>query len=149
MKHTMIISIVIAALLFGIGGFIGGMKYQQSKRSSFAGQFGNGAQGGRFGGPNGGGNRQGIRPVAGIIAKSDETSITVKLQDGTSRVVLISDKTTVNKSAQTTIADLVTGEQVAVFGTENSDGSVTAQNIQLGAMFRGSMTGTPSSTPVQ
>jgi len=44
---------------------------------------------------------------------------------------LVSGQTSISKAEQATIADLKIGEKVAVFGPENSDGSVTASNIQL------------------
>lgn len=132
MKNTVIT--VILVLVVGAGGFFGGMKYQQGKRPDFARQFGQG-QGVRAG--QGQGNRQGFRPVNGEIISSDDKSITVKLQDGSSKIVLFSDKTTINKAAEATKDDLKSGEKVAVFGTENSDGSVTAQSIQLNPILRG------------
>lgn len=61
----------------------------------------------------------------------DDKSITVKLQDGSSKIVLLSNTTAYNKSATGAKSDLKTGEKVAVFGTENSDGSVTARDVQL------------------
>lgn len=70
-------------------------------------------------------------PTAGEIIGADEKSITVKLQDGSSKIVLLSEKTQINKAEKATKEDLKKGEKVAVFGTENPDGSVTAQNIQL------------------
>jgi hypothetical protein len=75
--------------------------------------------------------------VNGEIIAADEKSITVKLQDGSSKIVLLSDKTEINKTASTTKEDLKVGEKVAAFGTENSDGSVTAQSVQLNPRFRG------------
>lgn len=82
----------------------------------------------------------GFRPVSGEIISSDSKSITVKLQDGSSKIVLLTDKTTVSKSAEANVADLKTGEKVAAFGQENSDGSVTAQSIQLNPILRGTIT---------
>jgi len=124
--------IAILVVLVGGGAFFAGMKYQQSKQPAFLRQTG-GVQGQRTGT---GENRMGFRPVNGEIISSDEKSITVKLQDGSSKIVLFSDSTEINKAAEATKEDLKTGEKVAVFGTENSDGSVTAQNIQLNPEFR-------------
>lgn len=50
--------------------------------------------------------------------------------------MLISVKTAINKAAEVSIKELKTGEKVGVFGTENSDGSVMAHNIQLDPNFR-------------
>src|SRR3989338_1422675 len=132
MKNNMIVIIVVVALLVGAGGFFAGMKYQQSK--SPAGRFGNlqGNRNGQFQQRN-----QGFRPVNGEIISSDDKSITVKLQDGSSKIVLLTDTTSINKSSEGSKSDLKTGEKVAVFGTENSDGSITAQNIQLNPLSRG------------
>lgn len=137
----MVIIIVVVALAVGAGGFFAGMKYQQSKGP--AGRFGNfqGARNGNFGQRG-----QGFRPVNGEIISSDDKSITVKLQDGSSKIVLITDTTSINKSSEGSKSDLKTGEKVAVFGTENSDGSVTAQNIQLNPILRNFM-GSPSASP--
>ena len=133
-KKSILVTLILVVLV-GAGAFYGGMKYQQSKRQSFNRQFGNmpgqAGQAGRTGG-----NRAGFRPVNGEIIGSDDKSITVKLQDGSSKIVLFSDKTTINKAADATKDDLKTGEKVAVFGTENSDGSVTAQSIQLNPIQR-------------
>ena len=43
----------------------------------------------------------------------------------------------INKAAAATKADLTVGQRVAVFGTTNTDGSVTAANVQLNPMMRG------------
>lgn len=132
MKNNTIITVLLI-VIFAAGAFFGGMKYQQSKQPAFTRQFG-GGQGIRNG--QGQGTRQGFRPVNGEIISSDEKSITVKMQDGSSRIVLFSDKTEINKAASGTNEDLKVGEKVSVFGTDNTDGSVTAQNIQLNPQFR-------------
>lgn len=137
----MIIIIVVVALIVGAGGFFAGMKYQQSKSPT-----------GRFGNPQGNRNgqfqqrNQGFRPVNGEILSQDDKSITVKLQDGSSKIVFLTDTTSFSKSAEGSKSDLKTGEKVAVFGTDNSDGSVIAQNVQLNPQLRGFM-GSPSASP--
>lgn len=124
--------IAVLVVIVGAGAFFAGMKYQQSKQPAFLRQMGD-VQGQRTGT---GGNRMGFRPVNGEIISSDDKSITVKLQDSSSKIVLLSDNTEINKAAEATKEDLKVGEKVAVFGQENSDGSVTAQNIQLNPQFR-------------
>ena len=124
MKNNYLITVILI-LVFAIIGFFAGMKYQESKQPAFLRQFAE--QGGvRTGQRQLQGNRQGFRPVNGEIINSDDKSITVKLQDGSSKIVLFSDKTTINKAEQATKNDLKTGEKVMVVGQENSDGSDTA-----------------------
>ena len=143
MKKQLPVFLVIA-ILFAGGGFFGGMKYQQKRGlQNIRQQFGNGQfQRGNgsaniSGQPRQAGNRMGGRSVAGEILSQDEKSLTVKLPDGSSKIVLFSESTTVNKATEGTKDDLKVGEQVVVFGTENTDGSVTAQNIQLNPALRG------------
>ncbi len=142
MKNANILAVVLLVVGLAVG-FFGGMQYQKTQRSSLGltpGQVGN-QSGRRFNGQNGNN-----RPVAGEIISADDKSITVKLQDGSSKIVLVSDSTQINKATSATKSDLKTGERVAVFGTQNSDGSVTAQNIQLNPQSRGGF-GSPSATP--
>jgi flagellar basal body-associated protein FliL len=139
MKTNNIIIIVVLLVIVAAGGFFTGMKYQQNQQPAFGRNFG-GAQAGRTGGTN----RNNFRPVSGDILSADDKSITVKLQDGSSKIVLISASTTINKAAQGTLSDLKVGERVAVVGQDNTDGSVTAQSVQLNPTFRGG----PDQTPI-
>jgi len=132
MKKNLVVTIIIAVLVGG-AGFFAGMKYQQGKQRNLARQFF-----GQIGGRQGAGaNRLGFRPVNGEIIDADEKSITVKLQDGSSKIVIVSETTQINKAEQASKQDLKVGEKVAVFGSENSDGSITAQNIQINPLLRG------------
>lgn len=135
MKNNIVLISIIVAFVFGAGGFLGGMKYQQTKRGNVVIRGGNG-QMMRFSGQNSQGVRQNFRPVAGEISAADDSSITVKLADGSSKIILLSESTTVNKATEGSKEDLTIGARVSVFGTENADGSITAQNIQLGALNR-------------
>lgn len=139
----------LVAVLFAAVGFYAGQQYQLGKTS-------NGFAGGMMG-RNGGGytqqgsnrtgmsGRSGMRPVSGEIISSDEKSVTVKLMDGSSKIILLSDNTGINKADSATKSDFKVGEKVSIFGTVNSDGSVTATNIQIGALVRGMIT--PSASP--
>ncbi len=138
MKNANIIA--IALLVVGLGiGFFGGMQYQKGQGEKIGSSQGN-QQGRRFAGQNGVN-----RSVAGEIISLDASSITVKLTDGCSKIVLLSGQTQLNKAEVVLKSDLKVGERIAVFGFANSDGSVTAQNIQLNPQTRGG--GTPSASP--
>lgn len=132
MKKNIAIIVSIISLVLGFGGGYLFKNYQAGKmRQNFNDQFpdrlrntqglqnGQGPQGG-FGGM-----------VMGEIVSQDEKSLTVKIQDGSSKLVILGDSTTYSKTDKIEKAELSTGNQVRVFGTTNSDGSVTAQNIQL------------------
>lgn len=141
-NNTLLVAIV--TLIIGVGvGFFVGLKYQENKKPTFENRFG--ARQGSMGinGQITGGSRMGNRQTIGEIIKQDDKSITVKLQDGSTKIVLLSTKTSINKASQASVDDLKVGEKVAVFGIGNSDGSLTAQNIQLNPIFRGPTGGQP------
>ncbi len=146
MKNTNVI-VSIICILVGLGaGFFGGIQYRNYQLNQARANFGGGN--GNFqrftGTGRGGGARGGA--VQGSILSMDASSITVKLADGSSKIVVLSGSTTYSNTASATQADLKTGSNVAVFGTPNSDGSVTATNVQLNPMmFRPQ--GSPSTTP--
>ncbi len=148
-KNNSIIITVVLVLAVGASAFFGGMKYQQSKAPSFTsfnGQGGARMQGGQGRGTQGGGNRAngGFRPILGEIVSSDDKSITVKLQDGSSKIVILSTSTNINKASTAAKTDLTTGQTVSVFGQANQDGSVTAQNIQLNPIIRNNPSVSPA-----
>ena len=138
MKNNAILIALVTLLIGGAIGFFGGTQYQKSQRTSL-GQFGNnqfatrsgsGAFGAGRGGRNGGG-------VIGDILSIDQNSITVKLPDGSSKIVLLTSATSINKATVATASDLSVGTRVAAFGTTNTDGSVTASNVQINPVGRG------------
>ncbi len=123
---TIILGIVLIILALG-GGFYAGMKYQSQKISSnFAGVAGNGTIRQRFGGLG-----QNFRPIRGEVLGMDKNTLTVKLSDGSTKVVVLSSATVFFKSSTASSSDVKTGDTVNVVGSQNSDGSVTAQDIQI------------------
>jgi len=147
MKNINIPVTILLIAVFTAAGFFGGTKYQQSKTFSQRGQFGDRMV------PSGANNngqvnraRLGGGQIVGDISSQDEKTITVKLQDGSSKIILLSEKTSINKASEGLVSDLKIGEKVAVFGITNTDGSVTAQNIQLNPIVRNPNT-TPSVQP--
>lgn len=141
-NKSLVIGIIVVAV--GAGGFFGGMQYQKLKAPSFA-ERGSGNVRGQFtqGGDHQPGQDDGFRgrfsgqgrPVFGEVIAKDSESITVKIEDGGSKIVFISDTTIVAKTDEGSLDDLTEGVQVLVFGSENEDGSVTAENIQLNPEF--------------
>jgi hypothetical protein len=126
---------VVAALIIAGGSFYGGTVYANSKTPA-RGNFQAGMQSGSARPIGQGGMGTGMRTVgggftAGEIISKDATSITVKLPDGGSKIVFFSGSTVVSKSASGTTNDLTVGAQITVTGTTNSDGSVTAQSVQM------------------
>lgn len=138
-SKNMIIAVLLIVLALG-GGFFAGMQYQKSKVTVLAGANG---QFRRFGGNGAAG--QNFRPVRGQVLSIDDTGMTVKMTDGSSKIVVVSGSTTFVKSATAAKTDIKSGDTVMVIGTQNSDGSVTAQDVQINppAIGRGQ---TPSGT---
>lgn len=145
MKNKNLVTILIVAVVVGAAGFLGGMQYQKSQSPSIEAMMatGNGSGGQRMmirNGQSGMTGNQGSRPVSGEIISSDDSSVTVKMEDGSTKIIILSDKTTINKSSTGSAEDLKTGEKITAFGSTNSDGSITAQMVSLGAtMFRTTM----------
>jgi ribosomal protein L21E len=132
-----ILPIIILAVIVGIGSFYGGMKYGQSTSSVNRRGMANFTPGQQMGANgNSSTTRNRTNPSAGgfingeIISKDDK-SITVKLNDGGSKIIFISDATQIMKSTQGSLKDLSTGDQVMITGSANSDGSLTAQSVQI------------------
>lgn len=133
--QALAVALVAVLVAFG-GGYYSGKTFGASQgRGQFAGQFGQ--NGGRTGGVNGR-NLNGF--AAGTILSKDASSITVQLggqggaANGSSsgtRIVLLGNSTQVGKFSSGTASDLAVGQDVMVTGAPNSDGSITAQQVQI------------------
>lgn len=126
MKYAKLIVWVVVMLLLISGSFFGGMKYGQTKKPSGVPGFAKG-QGG-LGRAN---NTRGGSMTNGEIISQDDKSVTVKTQDGSSKVIYFSDSTKITKSTTGSTSDLKSGAQVIVSGSSNTDNSVTATDIQI------------------
>ncbi len=137
--------IIIGIIIVGGGAFYGGMKYGQSKTTSSFSQgpdaFANfspeerQARFSQIGGANANGSMRVMRNgggfTSGEVLAKDDKSITLKLPDGGSKIIFFSDTTKVAKTAEGAVSDLAVGTQVSVTGAANSDGSMSAQTIQI------------------
>lgn len=135
-----IVGIIVLVGLFYIGMVYGksqvATKVQTGQGSQTFGQNGRGAGGMRNGGFGG--------LTSGEIIAKDAQSITIKMRDGSSKIVFYTNKITVEKNVSGTSSDLVVGKQVSVTGTANLDGSETAQSIQI----RPNMPAIPTTSPI-
>jgi hypothetical protein len=129
MTKYILISVVIVIAASSLA-FWGGMQYQKGQVRSLS----------RSGNMANFRNRQvgmGNAPISGEIIAQDDAGLTLKLADGSSKIILASDQTAVNKAMAGNKADLTVGTQITVFGQTNSDGSVAAQSITIGnGLFR-------------
>ncbi|OYV83080.1 MAG: hypothetical protein B7W96_00775 [Parcubacteria group bacterium 37-58-5] len=124
-QKTTLIAVVALVVGFGAGYFVHTPPAPAAgTRGSFAG-----AGGGAFTGARGGAAGGGL--LTGTVAASDSGSLTLDTRDGSSHVVLVTPATTVSKSVNGTLGDVSVGSTVIVSGTANSDGSLSATNIQL------------------
>ncbi len=135
-QNQTLVGFVIALIVIGGGSFYGGMQYQKSKTPSFAGGFNRagmmqGAYGGASGGTRGAGRVANGGFASGDVLSKDDKSITIKLRTGGSEIILLSDKTQVVKADQGAVSDISVGQALTLTGTPNSDGSLTAESIQI------------------
>jgi hypothetical protein len=142
MKNNLVVTIIVAVIVGG-AAFFGGMQYQKSQRGNF--------EMNSFRGPFTGTNQKmgtgtqrsavGLRPVGGEIVSIDNNTITVKTQDGSSKIVIYSTSTKVNKTTEGSKSDLKVGETIMAIGSESS-GAITAQSISVGnKVIQGGMPG--------
>ena len=125
MKTKIIAVVVLVTVAIG-SYFIGAQSgkssvndFAKSRAAGFASRGENGAR------ANGSGS------TMGKILSIDSDSLTVSLQDGGSKIILLGASTPVQKTVEGTIKDLAVGTNIVVFGTANSDGSETATSIQI------------------
>jgi Domain of unknown function (DUF5666) len=127
------VTLIVVAVVFAGGGFFGGMKYQQSKTPSFAARAGGPSGAAGFAGRRTGSGGSNMGFANGQVLSADQNSITIKLQNGGSQNVVLAPSTTYRKAVDGTSSDVIVGSQVTVTGTTNSDGSLTAQSVQIRA----------------
>jgi len=143
-----LVAVVTGALCLGVG-FGGGVWYQGTQRvNNFRqgmGNFGaNQQQGGQRIQNNQNGNwgngQMGMRGgnlVSGEVTAKDEKSITVKMNDGSSKIVVVGESTKYTISSEASASEVEVGTKVAVFGEMTNDGTTTATSIEVNPSLRG------------
>ncbi|MEI7777040.1 MAG: hypothetical protein WCI52_00290 [bacterium] len=121
MKNIIIAVVISVVVAGGIGYFVGSSHASSNvpanpiARGNFAGRGAGGFGGG----------------TSGSIISNSGNSLTVSLKDGSSKIVFVSASTTVMKTTAGSSSDLSSGVNVVVMGSTNSDGSITANSIQI------------------
>ncbi|MDD4382977.1 MAG: DUF5666 domain-containing protein [Candidatus Shapirobacteria bacterium] len=147
-KQIFSVSTIIISLVTLVIGFAGGYIYQKNKTPSFArngqSQMAGGNPSNRSGNGTGGMPSQRIssKETVGEITTVDNSSITVKTPDGGSKIIMISDSTTINQATKVDKTNLKDGSQVSISGDQNTDGTVTGKIININS------TTTAVTTPV-
>ncbi|MFH2232592.1 MAG: hypothetical protein ABII13_05505 [Patescibacteria group bacterium] len=134
-KSKLTVPIIIAVLLVGGGAFYSGMQYSKSQSGTFTPpQMGQTRGEGRsmfVGAPGAAQARNAGGMATGEIVAKDADSLTLKLNDGGSKIIFHSSSTTITKMATISIDEISEGTNVMITGTANQDGSVTANSIQI------------------
>lgn len=120
---------IITLLLIG-AGFYGGMQYQTSRQTAATAE--RQAQRGQF---DGRGTAR-FTPTTGTVLSKDDTTMTVELEGGGSRIILLSDAAQVTHNEKADLKTVKIGDKVQVMGSTNPDGSVTAERIMTGDIRR-------------
>ena len=114
--------LILVAVSFYAGDMYGKRQLARNNPSQqFTGMRGRTGSTGRMGGGM----------IVGTVLSKDATTITITLPDGGSKIVFVSTSTPITKSVSGVSSDITTGENIVVTGTTNTDGSVSAQSIQI------------------
>lgn len=123
----------ITLLLVGLtAGFVGGCYFKNYQQLKQRNSLRNGAVGQRFT-PNSNGQNRGTfgGGIEGNVISMDEKSVTIKLADGSSKIIFLSDATNYSTLSTALKTDIKNGIKILVSGKSNTDGSLTADRIQF------------------
>ncbi|MGC9602748.1 MAG: hypothetical protein ABSE76_03375 [Minisyncoccia bacterium] len=131
MNKNQLIGAVVVLIIVGGGAFYAGMSYAGSQTPARSSTFAGGA--GSFAGRTGTRTSAGGGFTAGTIVASGSGTISIQEQNGSStEIVLVGPSTQILKTIAGSVSDLSVGTTVTITGgTSNSDGSLTANSIQI------------------
>jgi hypothetical protein len=150
MKRNQALGALLGVIIIAGGAFYAGTAYGKGQTPAASARGAGAGFAGRTGGARGGAGGF----TTGQILSVSGTSMTIQQQNGSSsEIVILSPSTQVLKTTTGSATDLTAGTNVVVTGTPNSDGSLTAQSVQIrpaGMNFpgagggRGGASGTPT-----
>jgi len=148
-QKNVLVLCTLVVVVVGAGCFYGGMAYAKSSNKGMAGRNFNGQQfGAKIAGMGQRGDRVGAGMAGGFVSgeviSQDGQSVTIKLmarqdptgqnatgQAGGSKIVFFSTPTQIMKTSTGSINDIAVGSNLTITGKANTDGSITAQSIQI------------------
>jgi len=155
MNKKILLTGVILVVAVGACSFFGGMAYAKNSNKSLAGRNFNGQQftANMAGAGQRAGNRAGGAGgfISGQVVSQDDQSITVSIPvqqnstgsqnatgqtGGGSKIVFFSNSTQIMKTIEGSVSDIAVGSNLTITGAPNSDGSITAQTIQIRPDFQ-------------
>lgn len=117
---------VVLILIAGVGGFYGGTMYGKKENNQPSQKIIR---------PMDPSKDQPTRENGGVfnaeVVSVDNDVLTVKLQDGTSKIVLIPETTPIRTSKQLSFKDIKVGEMLIVTGYVNDESTIRARSIQV------------------
>ena len=145
-----IMCFIILGFIFNLGLYVG------TKRAEFSFKWADQYHR-NFGGPQGGFFEEFIGPdneftngngVFGQIIKIDDGSLTVKGQDNTEKIILVTNKTTiVYQKKNIKLSDLKMGNSIVVIGAPNDNGQIKAELIRVMPNIPGNLKNMPNDIP--
>lgn len=139
-KNSPVFSIIISLIALGVGFGLGTL-FEKNQKPNFKNinnqfQMGDRALDNRGSGnrqmpQNGGQFGQGQNHASGEVTKIDDSSITIKTQNGGSKLILISNSTAYKQLTDSDKSKLKVGSQITVEGETSTDGSLTGKTISI------------------
>jgi hypothetical protein len=125
-QKSISVGVVVAVVSLGVGYYFGkkAIISNESGRMGMQGSQMSGRGGFARGGANG-------NVVNGEVVSFDGGMLTVKGRDGGSRVVVVTSATKVSKPVVASSSDVKQGALVLITGTQNGDGSITAESVSI------------------
>ncbi|KKU82256.1 MAG: hypothetical protein UY10_C0039G0006 [Microgenomates group bacterium GW2011_GWA2_47_8] len=79
--------------------------------------------------------------LTGEVTAKDDKTLTIKLSDGSSKIVILADTTTYRTSTETGLDKVEVGTKVAAYGTTSTDGTTVATSIEINPQMFGRLSG--------
>lgn len=139
-KISVFLTLGITIVALGVGFGLGTL-FQKNQKPNFKNANSQFQMGDRSSGARGNGNRQNVQNggqmgqsqnhASGEVTKIDDSSITIKTQNGGSKLILISDSTAYKQLTDGDKSKLKLGSQITVEGESSTDGSLTGKTISI------------------